>query len=59
MNMRQRGKGSQIFAGYGVDSDFKNLVSTCPVFEEAVTQLARFVDLCPLSKQVGQRYKCS
>lgn len=38
--------------GYGVDSDFKNLVSTCPVFEEAVTQLARFVDLCPLSKQI-------
>ena len=44
-----------VFPGYGVDSDFKNLVSTCRLFENAVTRLARFVDLCPLSKQVGQR----
>ena len=40
-------------AGYGVDSDFRYLVSSCPLFEDAVTRLARFVDLCPLSKQVG------
>lgn len=38
--------------GYGVNSDFQNLVSTCPVFKESVTQLTRFVDLCPLSKQI-------
>lgn len=38
--------------GYGVDSDFRNLVSTCPLFKDAVTRLARFVDLCPLSKQI-------
>ena len=41
--------------GYGVDSDFRNLVSSCPLYEHAVTHLARFVDLCPLSKQVGRQ----
>ena len=40
-----------------MDSDFRNLVSTCPLFEDAVTRLARFVDLCPLSKQVGEQQK--
>ena len=40
--------------GYGVDSDFRNLVSSCPVYEHAVKHLARFVDICPLSKQVRQ-----
>jgi len=40
--------------GYGVDSDFRYLVSSCPLFEDAVTRLARFVDLCPLSKQILQ-----
>ncbi|KAL9988623.1 hypothetical protein ACROYT_G003089 [Oculina patagonica] len=38
--------------GYGVDSDFRNLVSSCPLYEHSVKHLARFVDLCPLSKQI-------
>lgn len=45
-------------AGYGVDSDFRNLVSSCPLFEDSVRRLARFVDLCPLSKQVGRNQLC-
>lgn len=38
--------------GYGVDSDFRNLVSSCPLYEHALKRLARFVDLCPLSKEI-------
>ena len=41
-------------SGYGVDSDFRNLVSSCPLYEHALKHLARFVDICPLSKQVRQ-----
>ena len=40
--------------GYGVESDFRNLVSSYPPWKHAVTRLTRFVDLCPFSAQVGK-----
>ena len=58
MSMMQNLKTFLFFAGYGVDSDFRNLVSSCPSYEHSVKHLARFVDLCPLSKQVRQSLIC-
>ena len=40
-------------AGYGLDTDVRILVMSCPPFEQSLTHVARFVDLCPLSKEVG------
>ncbi|XP_048579559.1 exonuclease mut-7 homolog isoform X2 [Nematostella vectensis] len=38
--------------GYGVETDFKVMLSSCPPFKEALNKVKRFVDLCHLSKEV-------
>ncbi|XP_028395062.1 exonuclease mut-7 homolog [Dendronephthya gigantea] len=38
--------------GYGVESDFKALVTTIPVLEKSIKKMKRFVDLCTLSQQL-------
>ena len=38
--------------GYGVESDFKALITTLPVLEKSIKKMKCFVDLCTLSQQL-------
>jgi hypothetical protein len=38
-------------AGYGVEYDFKALITTLPILEKSIKKMKRFVDLCTLSQQ--------
>ncbi|CAB3998303.1 exonuclease mut-7 homolog, partial [Paramuricea clavata] len=51
--------GNAVFAnenvlklGYGVESDFKALITTLPILERSIKKMKRFVDLCTLSQQL-------
>ncbi|KXJ29534.1 Geranylgeranyl transferase type-2 subunit beta [Exaiptasia diaphana] len=38
--------------GYSCEGDFQIMMTSCPQWKDALTNVKRFVDVCPLSKQV-------
>ena len=50
-NLRANTNLAFFVLGYGVESDFKALITTLPILEKSVKKMKGFVDLCTLSQQ--------